>query len=55
MPGAVLLRSDVIRKRLLGRAPTERLPAEAYSAEMSARVYGCMLERAAALLRAGGP
>jgi aminoglycoside phosphotransferase family enzyme/predicted kinase len=53
MPGAVLLRSDVIRKRLLGRAPTERLPPEAYSAEMSERVYGCMLERATALLRAG--
>jgi aminoglycoside phosphotransferase family enzyme/predicted kinase len=53
MPGAVLLRSDVIRKRLLGRGPTERLPPEAYSAAMSARVYGCMLERATALLRAG--
>jgi uncharacterized protein len=53
MPGAVLLRSDVIRKWLLGRAPTERLPREAYSPEMSERVYGCMLERATTLLRAG--
>ncbi len=53
LPGASLLRSDVIRKRLLGRAPTERLPAEAYSAEMSERVYGCLLERAGTLLEAG--
>ncbi|MFO1066975.1 MAG: AAA family ATPase [Geminicoccaceae bacterium] len=53
MPGAVVLRSDVIRKRLLGRAPTERLPEEAYTAEVSGRVFAAIAERAAVLLGAG--
>ena len=30
-PGAVILRSDVIRKGLFGREPTDRLPPEAYA------------------------
>lgn len=53
MPGAVVLRSDVIRKRLLGRAPGERLPAEGYTAEVSARVFATIAERAGTLLLAG--
>ena len=52
-PGAVVLRSDEIRKRLWGRAPSERLPAEAYSAEQSVRVYGQMLREAELILAAG--
>jgi hypothetical protein len=36
MPGALLLRSDVIRKRLFGKPPDERLPLEAYAPEVSA-------------------
>jgi aminoglycoside phosphotransferase family enzyme/predicted kinase len=53
LPGAVVLRSDVIRKRLLGRAPTERLPEEAYTPEVSARVFASIAARAGELLAAG--
>jgi hypothetical protein len=53
MPGAVVLRSDVVRKRLLGRAPAERLPQAAYAPEVSERVFAAIEERAAVLLRAG--
>jgi aminoglycoside phosphotransferase family enzyme/predicted kinase len=53
MPGAVVLRSDVIRKRLFGKAPDERLPDEAYDPEVSARVFTRLAERAAGLLRGG--
>jgi hypothetical protein len=53
MPGAVVLRSDIVRKQLLGREPTERLSPEAYDREMAEQVYGCMLARAGVLLRAG--
>jgi aminoglycoside phosphotransferase family enzyme/predicted kinase len=52
-PGAVVLRSDVVRKRLFSREPTERLPQEAYAAEVSDRVFATMAERAQALLQAG--
>ncbi len=53
LPGAVVLRSDVIRKRLLGREPKERLPEEAYRPEVSARVFASIAERAGELLGAG--
>jgi hypothetical protein len=53
MPGAVVLRSDVIRKRLAGVAPTERLPPDAYAPSASARVFDRLAERAAVLLAAG--
>ena len=52
-PGAVVLRTDEIRKRLFGVAPTERLPPPAYAPEVSSRVYGLMLDEARAALRAG--
>ncbi len=52
-PGAVVLRSDVIRKTLLGVAPTERLESEAYAEEISLRVYAVMVSRARILLAAG--
>ena len=52
-PGAVVLRSDVIRKRLLGCEPTERLPPEAYAPEMSQRVFAAIAERASQCLTAG--
>lgn len=38
-PGAVILRSDIERKRLFHVAETEKLPPEAYAAEVSPRVY----------------
>lgn len=54
-PGAVVLRSDVMRKRLAGVGLTERLPAEYYTPETSARVYDALADRARALLAAGLP
>ncbi|MBX3480054.1 MAG: AAA family ATPase [Caulobacter sp.] len=52
-PGAVILRSDEIRKRLWGLGPLDRLPAQAYAPEVSPRVYGEMFDNAGALLAAG--
>lgn len=52
-PGALLLRSDVLRKRAFGAAETEALPAEAYTAEARRRIYDEMHGRAAAALAAG--
>src|SRR5690606_38432660 len=53
VPGAVVLRSDELRKRLCGVSPLERLGPEAYTPEMSARVYAALAERASAIARAG--
>lgn len=52
-PGAVVLRTDEIRKRLWGVGPLERLPNEAYGSEMTKRVYRRLLEEAKACLKAG--
>jgi len=52
-PGAVVLRSDEIRKRLWGAAPTDRLPPEAYTPDVSARVHDALFAEAASLLGAG--
>lgn len=53
VPGAVVVRSDVERKRLAGIALEERMPAGSYTAEASAKVYAAMLGRAGQALRAG--
>jgi hypothetical protein len=52
-PGAVIIRSDVIRKDLFGRSATDRLPPEAYAPEVSTRVFAIIAERAATCLAAG--
>jgi predicted kinase len=52
-PGAVLLRSDVIRKELFGIAPFTGLPETAYAADVTARVYHAMSARAATILKQG--
>ncbi|MEE8333123.1 MAG: AAA family ATPase [Alphaproteobacteria bacterium] len=52
-PGAVVLRSDVIRKRLFGIDPFERLPSEAYDAATTARVYATLRAQAKQCLEAG--
>ncbi|KWV59928.1 hypothetical protein AS156_02870 [Bradyrhizobium macuxiense] len=52
-PGAVILRSDVIRKQLFDVDPLTALPDSAYSAEVSDRVYKAMLERAAQITAQG--
>ena len=43
-PGARVINSDRIRKRLFGVAPTARLPQEAYASAVSAQVYGEMFD-----------
>lgn len=52
-PGAILLRSDVIRKHLFGVAETERLPAEAYDWQVSIRVFEEIERQAESVLRQG--
>lgn len=52
-PGAAILRSDVVRKELAGMAPTEALDPAHYTPQASARVYGTLMARAAAILAAG--
>ena len=53
VPGARVLRSDVMRKRLFGAALTDRLPSSAYSGEVGQRVFQRIREEAAAALAAG--
>jgi predicted kinase len=50
---AVLLRSDLVRKRLHGATPTERLDADAYRPSERDMVYRALEKRARTLLRAG--
>ena len=52
-PGAVVVRSDVERKRLAGIALEERMPVGSYTPESSAQVYAVMLSCAERALRAG--
>jgi aminoglycoside phosphotransferase family enzyme/predicted kinase len=52
-PGAVVVRSDEIRKQLSGVASLDRLGPERYSPEMSNRVYATAVERARAAVRHG--
>ena len=53
VPGAVIIRSDEIRKRLCGVDPLVRLGPEGYTADISRRVYAAAAERAGAVVRAG--
>jgi aminoglycoside phosphotransferase family enzyme/predicted kinase len=52
-PGAVLVRSDVERKRLFSVSGEERLPRSAYTAEVSAIVYTICRKRALMALEGG--
>jgi uncharacterized protein len=52
-PGALVLRSDVLRKRLCGVTETDRLPPDAYTPDLTARVYDGLAERARLALSAG--
>ena len=53
LPGAVILRSDVIRKQLHGVDPLQALPPAAYTAEATARVYRTLLTRARQVIAQG--
>lgn len=57
LPGAVWLRSDVIRKHLFGKigisAESEALPKEAYSPEVTKKVYTILAAKAARIIAGG--
>jgi aminoglycoside phosphotransferase family enzyme/predicted kinase len=52
-PGAVHLRSDVIRKELWGVSEQDRLPERAYEPKVTEDVYTAILERAERVLASG--
>jgi hypothetical protein len=52
-PGAIVLRSDVLRKQLFGVGETDKLPAGAYEPEVNARIYEVLLDRAVEILSQG--
>jgi uncharacterized protein len=52
-PGALVLRSDVVRKSLLGVAPAIPLGSEGYAAGVTRRVYRELASRAAIAVAAG--
>ena len=53
LPGAVVLRSDAERKTLFGKPESDMLPPQAYAAEVTARVYALIADKARQALAAG--
>ena len=53
VPGARIIRSDVLRKRAFGVSPETRLPETAYERAMSNRVYRLLYDEAAETLHGG--
>jgi aminoglycoside phosphotransferase family enzyme/predicted kinase len=52
-PGAVILRSDVERKALFALDETDRLPADAYAPEVTAKVYATLADKTRRVVTAG--
>jgi uncharacterized protein len=52
-PGAVVLRSDVLRKQLFKVNEADRLPESAYGAEITEQVYEILVQRAVRVLAQG--
>lgn len=52
-PGAVVIRSDEIRKQLCGVQPLDRLGPEAYTDDVSRRVYEVVMQQADTIVRGG--
>ena len=53
VPGAIVLRTDEIRKELCGVPRLERLGPEGYTPEISSRVYHTLADRARLAIRGG--
>jgi aminoglycoside phosphotransferase family enzyme/predicted kinase len=53
LPGAVVLRSDLLRKQLFAVNETDRLPAAAYQPEVSQQIYQILEQRARQVLAHG--
>ena len=52
-PGAVIIRSDVVRKHLFGADETTALPETAYRLDVTERVYGMLVSAAQRVLAQG--
>jgi aminoglycoside phosphotransferase family enzyme/predicted kinase len=52
-PGAVVLRSDVLRKEFFKINETDRLPEDAYRPEITAQIYEILVQRAVRVLSQG--
>lgn len=52
-PGAVVLRSDIVRKQMFGVKDTDRLPTSAYQPEVTQRVYETLAQHARRVLTQG--
>ena len=52
-PGAVVLRSDVLRKRLFNVGETDRLPESAYRPEITAQIYEILVQCAVRIVAQG--
>jgi len=55
VPGAVVVRSDAVRKQVMGVGLKDRLGPEGYTGAVTRRTYRTMLETCAMLLSAGHP
>jgi aminoglycoside phosphotransferase family enzyme/predicted kinase len=53
LPGAVTLRSDVLRKQHFQADEIERLPATAYEPRITAQIYDTLVQRASRILAQG--
>lgn len=53
VPGAVIVRSDVMRKHLFGVDETQSLPAQAYTPDITAKIYGIVAASAARIAQTG--
>jgi predicted kinase len=52
-PGAVVLRTDVLRKQQFGVNETDRLPEEAYQPETTQKIYDLLVQHALRILSQG--
>ena len=52
-PGAVVLRTDVLRKQQFGVNEADRLPETAYQPEMTEKIYDLLVQHAARILSQG--
>src|SRR5665213_2429827 len=52
-PGAVVLRTDVLRKQQFGGKETDRLPEIAYQQEATGKIYDILAQRATRILSQG--
>jgi len=53
LSGAVVLRTDLLRKQMFGVSETDRLPESAYRPDITEQIYRIMLQRAVRVLAQG--